>query len=60
MAIVVRSGEEGKMERKKPAREAPTAGARCDVKVLETRGLRRRKASALSVRSEERRRFRKR
>jgi len=48
------------MERKKPAREAPIAGARREVRVLETRGLRRRKASALSVRREERRRFRKR
>ena len=48
------------MPRTKPAKLAPIAGARRDVKDLEMRGFRRRKGAASFVRRFERRREKKR
>jgi hypothetical protein len=60
MAIVTRSWSAGETARKKPARDAPMAGVSLAVRVLATRGLRRRKGRALSVSSDSRSRVKKR
>jgi len=50
IAIVMRSCDAGYKPSHNPARDAPTAGASFEVRVLEMRGLRWRKGFALSVR----------